>query len=382
MSQVKRGKSVKRGEFLKIAALTVTALFIKACSRLGINLSTETTESGNVEIISTPTPEEQAQITDEQDETQEATENPTLPGDENMSKVAFIKTNDRVAGVQQAIDLLGINPVEGKHVFFKPNFNSADPAPGSSHPDVLRTMVLKLQEMGAAKITMGDRSGMGDTRRAMEQIGIFSLANELGFEVIVFDELGAEDWEMFTPTDSHWKKGFAFARPILDADVVVQACCLKTHKFGGHFTMSLKNSVGMIAKTIPGQKYNYMNELHTSLSQRKKIAEINSVYETGLIVMDGVEAFTKGGPATGTKVDSQVVLAATDRIAIDAVGVALLRYYGTTSQVSKGSVFEQAQIARAVDLGLGVDNPEKIEIITADTDSAAYAEEIKAVLLS
>jgi uncharacterized protein (DUF362 family) len=95
-----------------------------------------------------------------------------------------------------------------------------------------------------------------------------------------------------------------------------------------------------------------------------------------------VEAFTKGGPATGTKVDSQVVLAATDRIAIDAVGVALLRYYGTTSQVSKGSVFEQAQIARAVDLGLGVDNPEKIEIITADTDSAAYAEEIKAVLLS
>ena len=98
--------------------------------------------------------------------------------------------------------------------------------------------------------------------------------------------------------------------------------------------------------------------------------------------MDGVEAFTHGGPATGTKTASQVVLAATDRVAIDAVGVALLRYFGTTSNVEKGRVFEQAQIARAMEMGLGADGPEKIEILTVDPNSAAYAEEIKAVLLA
>jgi uncharacterized protein (DUF362 family) len=223
---------------------------------------------------------------------------------------------------------------------------------------------------------------MGNSRAVMENLGVFAMGEELGFDVVVFDELGAEDWELFTPSESHWEQGFGFARPILDADVVVQACCLKTHKFGGHFTLSLKNSVGMVAKTIPGQGHNYMTGLHTSLNQREMIAEINAVYETGLIIMDGVEAFTHGGPASGTKVDSQVVLAATDRIAIDAVGVALLRYFGTTSKVKKGRVFDQAQIARAVDLGLGVDGPEKIEILTGDSDSAAYAEEIKAILIA
>jgi uncharacterized protein (DUF362 family) len=375
MPQEKRNHRIGRGEFLKVAFLAVSAVFIKACSKVGINLATHTPESVHVEVFPSPT-------TKEMESTQAVGEATPEPGDENVSKVAFIKTTDRAEGVRRAIDLLDLNPVDGKRVFLKPNFNSDDPAPGSTHPDVLRAMVLKLQEMGAAGITVGDRSGMGNTRAVMERLAVFAMGKELGFDVVVFDELGAEGWEKFTPPNGHWRQGFAFARPILDADVVVQACCLKTHQYGGHFTMSLKNSVGMVAKTIPGQGYNYMTELHSSPNQREMIAEVNTVYETGLIVMDGVEAFTHGGPAAGTKVASQVVLAATDRIAIDAVGVAMLRYFGTTSSVEKGRVFEQAQIARAVEMGLGVEGPEKIEILTADPDSAAYAEEIKAVLLA
>ena len=46
-------------------------------------------------------------------------------------------------------------------------------------------------------------------------------------------------------------------------------------------------------------------------------------------------------------------MAGTDRVAIDAVGVAILRHFGTTAEVSRGSVFEQEQIARALALGLG-----------------------------
>jgi hypothetical protein len=38
-----------------------------------------------------------------------------------------------------------------------------------------------------------------------------------------------------------------------------------------------------------------------------------------------------------------------------------------------GSVFQQEQIARAVELGLGVDGPEKIRFVTGDIASEAYA---------
>ena len=75
-----------------------------------------------------------------------------------------------------------------------------------------------------------------------------------------------------------------------------------------------------------------------------------------------------------------VVLAGTDQVALDAVGVALLRLFGTTSEVSQGAIFAQAQIARTVELGLGIDSPTKIRFITGDAESQAYAEVISAVL--
>ena len=169
-----------------------------------------------------------------------------------MAQVAFVRTQDRAAGVNKALDLLEINSMKGKELFLKPNFNSADAPPGSTHNDTLSALVRTLQAMGADRITVGDRSGMGDTRSVMEQKGIFRLADELGFDVVVFDELDASGWEMMQVEGSHWQNGFAVARPVLEADGVIQTCCLKTHRYGGHFTMSLKNSVGLVAKSVPG----------------------------------------------------------------------------------------------------------------------------------
>jgi uncharacterized protein (DUF362 family) len=298
-----------------------------------------------------------------------------------MARVAFVKTQDRASGVNKALDLLEIGPMQGKELFLKPNFNSADPPPGSTHNDTLSALVRRLQAMGASRITVGDRSGMGNTRAVMERKELFPMGEELGFEVVVFDELDADGWEMQQVEASHWQQGFAVARPVLDAQGVVQTCCLKTHRYGGHFTMSLKNSVGLVAKRVPGDTHDYMSELHRSPHQRKMIAEVNAAYRPDLIVLDGIEAFVTGGPAQGKQVDAQVILAGTDRVAIDAVGVALLRHFGTTPAVAKGPIFEQEQIARAVELGLGVVDPREIELITGDPDSAAYAQDIRRVLL-
>jgi uncharacterized protein (DUF362 family) len=298
-----------------------------------------------------------------------------------MAQVAFVKTDDRSDGVRRALEMIQINSMRGKNLFLKPNFNSADPTPGSTHNDVLRELILHFQGQGAEHITVGDRSGMGDTQAVMQQKGIFRMAEELGFDTLVFDHLEVEDWVLFPANGSHWKRGFAVPRPVLEADGIIQTCCLKTHRFGGHFTLSLKNSVGLVAKFLPGDSYNYMNELHGSPHQRHMIAEINTPYTPDLVLIDGVQAFVNAGPDQGKRVDAQVVLAGTDRVALDAVGVAVLRYYGTTPEVSKGPIFEQEQIARAVELGLGVGSPAEIELVTSDPESQDYARQIAEVLL-
>lgn len=297
-----------------------------------------------------------------------------------MSQVAFVKTQNRSSGVNQALDLIEIEAVRGKHLFVKPNFNSADPPPGSTHNETLGALVRRLHILGADRLTVGDRSGMGSTRDVIESKGIPDMATELGFDTINFDELESNQWKKVQEPGSHWSRGFALPLPVLNADGIIQTCCLKTHRFGGDFTLALKNSVGLAAKQIPGEGYNYMSELHGSSHQRLMIAEINAAYEPDLILLDGVNAFVEGGPDRGTLVNAQVMLAGTDPVAIDAVGVAILRHFGTTPSVSRGPIFQQEQISRAAELGLGIAGPEQIELVTGDDESAAYAAQIREVL--
>jgi uncharacterized protein (DUF362 family) len=296
------------------------------------------------------------------------------------ARVAFVKTRDRAAGGVRAIDLLAAGRFDGRDLFVKPNLNSADPAPGSTHKDTLVALLRKLGAMGAGPLTVGDRSGMGNTREVMERTQVFRIAREFDAKVVALDELGAGDWELIQLPESHWQQGFALPRMVRRAGGVIQTCCLKTHRYGGHFTLSLKNSVGLAAATVPGMAHDFMGELHGSPHQRRMIAEINAGYRPALIVLDGVEAFVTGGPDQGKRVDADVVLAGTDRIAVDAVGVALLRYLGTTPEVSRGAIFEQEQIAWAVQLGLGVTGPSRIELVTGDPDSAEYARRVRAIL--
>jgi uncharacterized protein (DUF362 family) len=232
--------------------------------------------------------------------------------------------------------------------------------------------------MGAKNITLAERCGpFQPTEQVIKEKGVFELAKELGFNVVNLEELGADGWVHIHPGDSHWKDGFLFPRIYSEAEAIVQTCCLKSHGFGGHFTLSLKNSVGMVA----GKGYAYMQELHTSPHMRQMIAEINTAYSPDLVVLDGVDAFTEGGPATGKHARTNVILAGNDRVAIDAVGVAILRLFGTTPELSQGRIFEQEQIARAVELGLGINSPDEIQLVTGDTESQDFAKKISDTLL-
>lgn len=295
-----------------------------------------------------------------------------------ITKVALVRTKNRSEGVKQAIKLLELKSITGKNIVLKPNFNSADPTPGSTHIDTLRALIESLRQMDVKSVTLAERSGPGDsTRTVMEKKGVLKLTRDLGFNIVNLEEMDSEGWIKYTPEDSHWKNGFHFPKVYKEAESIVETCCLKTHSYGGHFTMSLKLAVGM----LPRAGYPYMGELHSSPHQRKLIAEINTAFSPDFVVLDGVQAFVNGGPARGTLVDAGVMLTGTDRIAIDAVGVAILRLLGTTPEVSHGHIFEQEQIARAAELGLGVSSANLIQIVTGDSESESYAQQVRKILV-
>ena len=295
----------------------------------------------------------------------------------SKSRLALIETDDRKHGVKVSLAALKLNPVKGKNVLIKPNFNTADPTPGSTHNDTLLALVEELWEMGAKSISLGERS-YPRTRTVMEQKGILSIMDEKDVKVFDFDDLGDKDWVKFKPKGTHWSDGFRIARPILDTECLVSTCCLKTHQFGGIFTMSLKLHVGVVPTFRNG--YNYMDELHSSPYQRKMIAEINEPFKPDLVVLDGIDAFVDGGPATGKRARGNVFLTSQDRVAIDAVGVAILKLLGSNDNIMKRKIFDQEQIARAVELGLGATSPSDIDLVAVDENSQAYKERVEEIL--
>lgn len=290
------------------------------------------------------------------------------------TRVSLVRTSDRASGIERAVELLGVNPVGGKNVLLKPNFNTADPFPASTHNDTLTNLILRLKKMGARSVTIGERSGPPDTSDVLQEKEIYALCRRLDVGLINFEDLPPDGWARLKPKHSHWTNGFDVARPVLEAECVVATCCLKTHRYGGVFTMSLKLAVGITHK-------GNMTELHASFrSMRKMIAEINQAYAPSLILLDGIEAFVDGGPARGTKRTANVILAGTDRIAIDAVGLAILKDLGSNKTVMEKRIFDQEQIARAVELGLGVSRPGDIQIISDDANGRKYSEKLTGIL--
>ncbi|MFA5312154.1 MAG: DUF362 domain-containing protein [Methanomassiliicoccales archaeon] len=278
------------------------------------------------------------------------------------SKVFVHRGRDRAEAAEATLSKASIGDIAGMNILVKPNFNTADPPPGSTDITTLRAVVEHLKGKGAGRIIVGDRSGPADTREVFRDKGVFDFAKVLSFEAQVFDEMPMERYRKVTVEGGHWSNGFLFVKVANEVDDVIGLCCLKTHNFGGHFTMSLKLATGMVHR-------NNMSELHSSMRMREMIAEMNTAYRPRFMLMDGVDAYFRGGPMTGSRWSASATFGSGDRVALDAVGVAMLKMHGTTHEIESKHVFRQDQIRRAVELGLGASGPDEIELVPVNDEA-------------
>ena len=223
----------------------------------------------------------------------------------DRSQVYIADASNRITGIQRLLDEFDLHTTGT--IALKANYNSDDPFPATTHPETLRVLAEHLMS-NSRSLIMAERSGMGNTTAVLKNRGVLDLFRKLNFQLLNLDSAEPEDWYDVQAEGLHWKHGFKIARVFIEADIVVQTCCLKTHRFGRHFTMSLKNSVGLIASRPKGTSYDYMRELHSSSYQRLMIAEINKFYKTDLILMDAMLGFSKGGPDRGTLIKPGLLL--------------------------------------------------------------------------
>lgn len=129
------------------------------------------------------------------------------------TKVAFVKTNDRVKGVSQAVDLLGLPKFKKKG--FSLNRISTARMKLLVRPttNTLKAIVSKLRDLDSGELSIGDRSGMANTKDVFENKKIFRMVKNLSLTTVIFADLSAEDWELVKFESSHWKEGFYVPKP-------------------------------------------------------------------------------------------------------------------------------------------------------------------------
>ncbi len=271
-----------------------------------------------------------------------------------INRVACIAAGDlqkAVADATAALDLDAAAFFKGRRVLIKPSFNSPDPSPASSDPAFLTAVVDWLREQGAAEIAVGDSCGLRWCPAAAvhEKLGIPAWAKAAGVGHINFD-------------DGPWRKvaiqGRVFtevevAEAAFAADRVIYATCMKTHR-KARFSLSLKHAVGFLAPAL-------RRRIHAG-DLEENVAEINLAVKPDLILMDGRRCFVSGGPAEGWVRRPGVILAGTDRVAVDVEALKILSSFLAFNRV-RGNPWNQPQIRRAVELGLGARSERDYEVV-------------------
>jgi uncharacterized protein (DUF362 family) len=279
---------------------------------------------------------------------------------DGRSVVALVRSESRAEGIGEAVRLVGglnliIKGIKGE-ILIKPNCNTDNPFPRNTHPDTVRAIAGSLIAAGfpAERIVLGEISGRFrglPTRHTLRNIGLEEAAEDLGIRLVCFEE---DEWvTVRPPTSSYWPDGIKIPRRVYEADRVILAPIMRPHS-SATFTISLKLAVGMIDAV--GREW-----LHNEEDHYEKLVELNLAYSADLIVADATRIIT----GLTSVAEPGVIIAGSNRVATDAVCVALMKHYGADG-VSDRPVLGHEQLTIAEGLGLGSPKLKDVELRTSN----------------
>ncbi len=279
-----------------------------------------------------------------------------------MVVVGLSRNKDTLESVKAAVELAGgLGIKKGSTVLIRPNANTADLPPGSTNPEVLRGAIRAAKACDPEKVIVAEKSMTTlETEKVLKKLGLWQAAEAEGVdEILTFDQMKRRHVE---PRGAYsWQYGFDVPEFLESIDYTIALPVIKTH-WTATFTMGLKSQISITSdrdrRQLPhGQGWDTLFG--------NMIAESNLVHKPDFYISDATKCFVTEGPNIGTLREPDIVLASSDVIANDAVGLALLKTLGTIPKIRDHSVWAQPQIKRAVELNLGVHSREEITIKSA-----------------
>lgn len=280
-----------------------------------------------------------------------------------ISKVEDINCSDSINAavhkcVYDACDFLNI--CKGKHVVLKPNVYCPSPPPTTTDPRVIAALVRLTTAAGARKVTVAEgrsistalfRKAAQTTRACFEATGMDRAALDNGADIVYLEE--DEFIEVSNPDAVVLKKA-RVPRTIYEAEVLINVPVLKNHSLT-LTTLGIKNLHG----TVSDEDKLFGHDYHRI---PQKLVDILRYHKPALTVIDGVRGQEGDHADMGRPVETGVIIAGTDTVAVDAVGEAVMGLGNLESDTTR----------LAHEQGLGIGDREQIQVIGEKLDNVTH----------
>jgi len=177
-----------------------------------------------------------------------------------------------------------------KKVLVKPNLLSPRKPDEhvTTHPLVVKAVLEFLLALGV-KPVVGDSPAVGNLERVARISGIKDVCDELGVELVPFEDCVIVDGEIF--------RNIKIAKVVFEVDGVVNLPKLKTHS-QMMMTLGVKNTFGCI---VGIEKSSWHLRAGTDENFAKLLIDVHRVVSPILTVLDGVWGMEGNGPSNGEK---------------------------------------------------------------------------------
>ncbi|NLY45837.1 MAG: DUF362 domain-containing protein [Tissierella sp.] len=210
----------------------------------------------------------------------------------------------------------------GDTVLLKANLigpKSSDSA-AVTHSEFIRSLTRILKNMGCT-VWIGDSSGgaiagISPTAQSFKVAGYQKVAEEEVAIIKNFDKEGVFEVQ----PKGKFKDKMYLAKPLIQADVVINVPKLKTHS-ATIYTGAVKNVFGC----IPGLRKGMYHKIAPDKEDFGEIlTDIHEGAKFHLHIMDGIVSMEGDGPTAGSPYHANKILISTDPLALDTVAIKML----------------------------------------------------------
>lgn len=257
-----------------------------------------------------------------------------------MSKVSFIKSDDRKYNIERCLSLIKSEIISGlknaSGVVVKPSCLTDNVRGSATSKDALAVVLSFIKPYVNGQITLAEGVSYGDTLTAFKNFDYLSLQEEYDFSIV---DLNLDEYDKIPLIDNRGKIWVGqIAKTITRSDYLISISSPKTHSltmYGGAIENiaigSLIRSVTTFSKPVNkfrssfGFPKNNKALLYQNVkAENKNINRILEEAPIGLAVLDAFEAIEGDGPLNGNMVPAHFAIASSDAAAADSLACRLM----------------------------------------------------------